>query len=109
MPSTRPGYSTYKNRKKHLRRLAAAGRITPTERQRLQDQAFAAYQDGAPLPPITLRPAKPKQEKPPTPPGKPVESPAARQTAAAYRLTRRWSNPDFQRRLESKRRELGGE
>ena len=41
--AARPAYAKYKNRKKHLRRMVAAGSIDPEERQRLQDLAYGEY------------------------------------------------------------------
>ena len=115
--AARPGYSGYKNRKQHLRRQVAAGKLTPAEREHLQAQAFAAYQAGQPMPPLPKKPAAPKPKPKPNPkpkpdpepavqpPPEPAQMTAARQAAAALRASRRWRNPDFQRRLAAKRRE----
>ena len=115
--AARPGYSAYKNRKQHLRRQVAAGKLTAADRERLQAQAFAAYQAGQPLPPLPKKPAAPRQKPKPKPkpevkqepavqpPAEPAQMTAARQTAAAHRASRRWRNPDFQRRVAAKRRE----
>ena len=39
----RPAYAAYKNRKKYLREAVKMGRITPEDREQLQEAAFWIY------------------------------------------------------------------